>query len=200
MHLTAPAIICAVRPHGEVGAIVRALTAEHGLLAGYVRGGRSRQHRPTLQPGNIVRGEWRARTAEQLPSLTVELEHSRAPLFGEPLAAAGIEWSTALTAAALPEASPYPTLHAGLMATLDAIEAAPSARGWAVALVRYELLMLSALGYGGAPFPEDHGWPSTLAALKASGAALDRHVFEGRWRDLSDARSRLIARLERAAA
>jgi DNA repair protein RecO (recombination protein O) len=39
MHVAAPAIICAVRAHGEHGAIVRALTPEDGLLAGYVRGG-----------------------------------------------------------------------------------------------------------------------------------------------------------------
>ena len=31
---------------------------------------------------------------------------------------------------------------------LGAIEAAPSARGWAAALVRYELLMLAELGFG----------------------------------------------------
>ena len=61
MHLRAPAIIVAIRPHGESGAIVRALTAEAGLLAGYVRGGRSRQHRPVLQPGNIILGDWRDR-------------------------------------------------------------------------------------------------------------------------------------------
>ena len=31
---------------------------------------------------------------------------------------------------------------------LGAIEAAPSARGWAAALVRYELLLLAELGFG----------------------------------------------------
>ncbi|MEC7933341.1 MAG: DNA repair protein RecO C-terminal domain-containing protein, partial [Pseudomonadota bacterium] len=31
---------------------------------------------------------------------------------------------------------------------LDAVEAAPAARGWAVALVRYELLLLAELGFG----------------------------------------------------
>uniref|UniRef100_UPI0015760DD4 recombination protein O N-terminal domain-containing protein n=1 Tax=Sphingomonas bacterium TaxID=1895847 RepID=UPI0015760DD4 len=55
MHIETEAIVCAVRAHGEHGAIVRALTAEHGLLAGYVRGGRSRRLRPVLVPGNVVR-------------------------------------------------------------------------------------------------------------------------------------------------
>jgi DNA repair protein RecO (recombination protein O) len=148
MHLATTAIVLAIRPHGESGAIVRALTAEAGLMAGYVRGGRSRQLRPMLQPANVILGDWRARTPEQLPALTVELVHSRAPMFREPLPAAAFEWATALTAAALPEEQPYPQIHAALGGLLDAIEAAPAARGWAAALVRYELLLLAALGFG----------------------------------------------------
>ncbi|ODP36919.1 DNA repair protein RecO [Sphingomonas turrisvirgatae] len=148
MHLNTTAIVLAIRPHGEAGAIVRALTGEAGMLAGYVRGGRSRALRPVLQPGNVVLGGWRARTAEQLPALTVELAHSRAPMFREPLPAAAIEWATALTAAVLPEGQAYPQVHSALGGVLDAIEAAPAARGWAVALVRYELLVLAALGFG----------------------------------------------------
>jgi DNA repair protein RecO (recombination protein O) len=148
MHLNAQAIVLAIRPHGESGAIVRALTAEAGMLAGYVRGGRSRQLRPVLQPGNVILGDWRARTEEQLPALTAELIHSRAPMFREPLPAAAFEWATALTAAALPEGQAYPQVHSALGGMRDAVEAAPAARGWAVALVRYELLVLAALGFG----------------------------------------------------
>jgi len=148
MHLRAEAIILAVRAHGEHGAIVRALTAEDGLQPGYVRGGHSRRLRPILQPANLVLAEWRARTEDQLAGLTVELIHSRAPLFAEPLPAAALDWTTALTAAALPEAQPYPRIHAALAGLLDAIEAAPAARGWAAALARYELLMLAELGFG----------------------------------------------------
>lgn len=148
MHLIASALILSVRAHGEHGAIVRGFTGEAGVQPGYVRGGHSRRLRPVLQPGNVVRGEWRARTEEQLPGLTVELEHSRATIFSEPLAAAGIDWATALTAATLPEGHGYPRLYAALSGLLDAIEAAPSARGWAGALVRYELLLLAELGFG----------------------------------------------------
>ena len=50
--LTADAIVCAVRAHGEHGAILRALTQEAGLVAGYVRGGRSRRpHAPLFAAG-----------------------------------------------------------------------------------------------------------------------------------------------------
>ena len=148
MHLRAEAIILSVRAHGEHGAIVRALTESDGLQAGYVRGGRSRRLKPILQPANIVLGDWRARTEEQLAGLTVELIHSRAPLFREPLPAAALDWVVAVTAALLPEGQAYPRLHAALDGVLGAVEAAPAARGWAVALVRYELLLLAELGFG----------------------------------------------------
>jgi DNA repair protein RecO (recombination protein O) len=146
--LRAEAIICAVRAHGEHGAIVRALTEEAGLVAGYVRGGRSRRLRPILMPGNLVALELRARTEEQLGGATIELLESRAPLLAEPLAAAALDWVTSLTAATLPESQPYPALYSALSAVLDAIGFASSARQWAAALARYELLLLAELGFG----------------------------------------------------
>jgi DNA repair protein RecO (recombination protein O) len=148
MRLETQAIICAVRPHGEHGAIVRALTPSDGIQAGYVRGGRSRALRPVLLPGNLVACEYRARTADQLPHLTAEISVSRGALLSEPLPAAAIDWVTALTATALPEGQPYPFLYLALDGLLGAIDAAPSARGWATALARYELLLLSELGFG----------------------------------------------------
>ena len=146
--LATSAIVCSLRQHGEHGAIAPLLTPDHGLIAGYVRGGRSRAMRPVLLPGNSVAATFRARTEEQLASLTVELAHSRAPLHAEPLPAAAIDWACALTAIALPEGTPYPALHSALDGVLGAVEAAPAARGWAVALVRYELLLLAELGFG----------------------------------------------------
>ena len=148
MHIATEAIVCAVLPHGEHGAIVRLLTPADGLQPGYVRGGRSRRLRPVLLPGNIVAADLRARADTQLAALSVELVESRAALLQEPLAAAAIAWVTALTATTLPEAQPYPMVHAGLDGLLVAIGSAPSARGWAAALARYELLLLGELGFG----------------------------------------------------
>ena len=185
MHIRAPAIIVAVRAHGEHGAVVRAVTAEHGLLAGYVRGGRSRHLRPVLIPGNIVDAEFRARSEAQLAALTVELSHSRAALLAEPLAAAGIAWVTALAAVALPEGHPYPRIHAALDGALQAIELAPSARGWAPAIAGYEDTLLSALGYG-----EDNVRRTTRDRLT--------DILSGRRADILDARVRLFDLLDRA--
>ncbi len=148
MRVTTEAIVCALRAHGEHGAVVRLMTPESGLLAAYVRGARGRRMRPILIAGNMVETQLSARTDSQLPQATVELVHSRGPLLSEPLPAAAIEWVTVLTATALPESQPYPRLYEALEGLLDAIEAAPAAIGWGAALVRYELLLLAELGFG----------------------------------------------------
>jgi DNA repair protein RecO (recombination protein O) len=142
------AIVCALRSHGEHGAIVRLMTPGSGLIAVYVRGARGRRMRPVLMAGNVVQAQLSARTETQLPQAVIELVHSRGPLLSEPLPAAAIEWATVLTATALPEGQPYPRLYEALGGLLDAIEAAPSASGWGAALVRFELLLLAELGFG----------------------------------------------------
>jgi DNA repair protein RecO (recombination protein O) len=148
MHFSTSAIVVALRPHGEHGAVVRLMTPEHGLQAAYVRGARGRRLRPLLLPGNQVEATLSARTETQLPQATLELLHSRGPLLAEPLPATVIDWTCALTATALPENQPYPRLYAALDGLLAAVEAAPSASGWGAALVRYELLLLAELGFG----------------------------------------------------
>lgn len=148
MNIETPAIVCALRTHAEYGAVVRLMTPADGLQAAYVRGARGRRMRPVLMPGNQVQARLRSRTDEQLAHAEIELSHSRAPLLSEPLPAAAIDWVTALTAVALPEAQPFPRLYGALDALLALIEAAPSALGWASLLVRYELLLLAELGFG----------------------------------------------------
>jgi DNA repair protein RecO (recombination protein O) len=177
MRLITQATVIALRPHGEHGAIVRTLTPEEGVQPGYVRGGRSRRLRPVLLPGNVVQAEYRARTEDQLAQLSVELVHSRAPLLAEALPAAAIDWACALTAAALPEGQAYPRLHEALDGVLSAVEASPNAKGWASALVRYELLLLAELGFG-----------LDLSQCAASGATEDlRYVSPKSGRAVSEA-------------
>ena len=191
MQIDAGAIVCGVKHHGEHGAIVRCLTEAHGLLAGYIQGARSKAMRPLLIPGNGVAGVWKQRTENQLASLTVESVHSRGHLLGEPLASAAIEWATALTAASLPEAHPYPRLHAALDGVLTAIENAPSARGWAQALADYEALLISELGYGEAGLGDQ--------TMTQNRTRLVRHILGDR-QDMFAARERLVDRLKKAVA
>ena len=198
MQLKAPAIVLAARPHGENAVILRALTEEAGLVAAYVAGGQGRRLRPVVIPGNAVEADIRARSASQLPFGKVELVTSRAPWLNEPLPAAAILWVTALTASTLPERNPYPSLYEALSGLLDAICHAPSARGWAPALISYEVLLLRELGYGGAK-PQAVDLPQTIAALRALAPALERYLLADRRGDAMAARTRLIERLARIA-
>lgn len=198
MHLHAPAIVCAARPHAETASIARVLTAEHGLIAGYVAGGRGRRLRPVLIPGNMVAAELSARSESQLPFLKLELVRSRGPWLGEPLASAAIGWATALAAVALPERQPFPPLYEALAAALDAICLAPSARGWTPLLLGYERLLLRELGYGTrAAVPDDEDWAALLGRFDRQGAALARHALAGRAGDAMAARAMLRERLAR---
>lgn len=198
MLIRAPAILCAARAHGEHGAVVRLLTAEHGLIAAYVAGARGRTMRPVLIPGNLVEAELRARTESQLPSARLELVTSRGPWLAEPLASAGIAWATTLTAQVLPEGQPFPELHSALEALLDAICLAPSARGWARALAGYEVLLLRELGFGNAPAPPgEEPWDRLIARLERQGIAIDNRLLADPRRDVMAARAILLDRLKR---
>ncbi len=193
-----PAIVCAMRLHGETGAVVRLLTAEHGLVAAYVAGARGRLLRPVVIPGNRVAAEILARHGSQLPSARLELVRSCGPWLAEPLPAAALAWSTALTAATLPERQPYPPLHAALSALIDAVCAAPSARGWMPALLGFETLLLRELGYGeaGSRLRSDD-WAAQLAQFDRIGKALARYPLADRRSDVMAARAMLRDRLAR---
>lgn len=198
MQLRAPAIVCAVRPHGETAAIVRLLTEEAGIVGVYVAGGRGRQMRPILIPGNRVDAEIRARSESQLPFARLELLESRGPWLTEPLPAAAITWVAALTATALPERQAYPPLYDALGAVLDAVCAAPSARGWIMPLLSYEVLMLRELGFG-VPVarPEAGDWTAMLCAFDLIGQELARYPLADRRTDVMAARALLRERLAR---
>jgi DNA repair protein RecO (recombination protein O) len=198
MHLRAPALVCATRAHGETGVIVRLLTAEHGLIGGYVAGGRGRDLRPVLIPGNLVSAELTSRHGSQLPTARLELVSSRGPWLTEPLPAAAISWATVLTAATLPERHAYPALYDALSALLDAICAAPSARGWMMGLLSYEALLLRELGYG-TPVnrPDSDDWPVLLHTFDRLGTALARNLLAERRSDVMAARDLLRERLSR---
>lgn len=200
MHLRAPAILLSSRPHGETGAIIRALTADHGLVAGYVAGGRGRQLRPVMIPGNRVALDLAARSPGQLPFARIELERSHAALMTEPVPAAAIGWVCALTAAALPERAAFPPLYDALDALLEAVSVAPSARGWLAGLYAYEALLLAELGYSGQALARPDPAADTaslLAALGALKAPIANSLLDDARRDVMAARDQLMVRLAR---
>jgi len=200
MDFRGPAIVCSGRPHGETAVIARLLTADRGLVGAYIAGGRGRQLRPIVLPGNLVEAEVRSRSDNQLPFGRLELLQSRGPWLSEPLPAAGIAWVTALTAAALPERQPFPRLFEALDALLTAITVAPSARGWAVPMLSYEVLLLRELGYGvTVSRPEEGDWPAIFQAFDRLGRELARYPLAERRADVMAARAMVRERWSRIA-
>ncbi|WP_340589308.1 DNA repair protein RecO [Erythrobacter alti] len=191
MQLRAPAILLAARQHGETAVVARFLTEEYGLIAGYVAGGRGRNLRPVVIPGNAVEVQLSAKSDSQLPFAKVELTQSRGAWLGEPLPAAAISWVCALTATALPERQPYASLYEALGGTLDAICNAPSARGWASALVGYEALLLRELGYGGAGGRPEGDLAQIIEVMDELAEPLDHYLLADRRGDVMAARTRL---------
>ena len=201
MQLTSPAIVVAARAHGETAVIARLFTHEAGVVAAYVAGGRGRQLRPVVIPGNVVSAEIRAKSDSQLPFARLELATSRGPWLSEPLPSAAIAWACAVTAATLPERNPYPALHAALGALLDAICHAPSARGWVEALIGYETLLLRELGYGarsgGGQRPEIADLGQTLEILDRLERPIATYLIADMRADVMAARRQLRDRLAR---
>lgn len=196
MHLTAPAILVAARPHGETAVIARMLTEESGLVAAYVAGGRGRQLRPVVIPGNLVQADIRAKSDSQLPFARLELVTSRGPWLSEPLPAAAIAWVTALTASVLPERNAYPALYDALGGLLDAICSAQAARQWVEALAVYEALMLRELGYGGER-PGIANLGQALEILDRQEPLIARYLLADTRTDVLAARQLLRQRLAR---
>lgn len=198
MDFRASAIVCAARSHGETAVIARLLTSDHGLVVGYIAGGRGRELRPVLIPGNRVEAEFKSRTENQLPFVRLELTESRGPWLGEPLPTAAIGWVTALAASSLPERQPYPALFQALGGLLDAICVAPSARGWMMPLLSYEVLLMRELGYG-VPIarPDREEWPEMLRVFDRLGEYLLRYPLAERRGDVMAARLLLRERLAR---
>ena len=142
------AIVLAVRAHGETGAILEALTREHGRHAGLVHGGASRKAKAMLQPGNSLRVTWRARLEENLGSFHIEAAKMRAGVMLEHREAlAGLNAFTSVASAVLPEREPHrPVFEAGEI-LLDAI-ADDGFEHWGPLYVRWEAGLLEELGFG----------------------------------------------------
>ncbi len=135
-----------MRRHGETSAIIEVFTAAHGRHAGVVRGGAGRRMGPVLQPGAQLDLTWRARLEEHLGSFTVEpLQNRAAILMGDRLALSGLNAVVALLLFALPERAPFPALYRATVALLDLLGRSDD---WGFAYLRWELLLLSELGFG----------------------------------------------------
>jgi DNA repair protein RecO (recombination protein O) len=145
MYWSDEGIVVGTRRHGESNAIIEVMTRHHGRHLGLVRGGAGSRQRPVLQPGNSLHVEWRARLDEHLGHYTVEaLKLRTAALLALPHAVYGVTHLSALCRL-LPERDPHPAVHEMLEETFDRLDDASDV---AVRVVRFEMMMLSELGFG----------------------------------------------------
>lgn len=140
------AYVLSARAHGETGAIVELLTANHGKYAAHVAGGASRRMKPFLQAGARTIVHYRARVSDQLGSAQLEpVGEGPSALFDDRMALAGLSAAAAVAAAALPEREPHP----GVFFAFEALTAALAMPEiWPAVFVRFEAGLLQELGFG----------------------------------------------------
>ena len=142
-------IVLSARRYGESAAIVSLLTRTHGRHAGIVLGGAGRRARGVYEPGNRVAATWRARLSEHLGHYACELAESRAAaLLDDALRLAALTSATALLDAALPEREPHARLYDGLDSLVGHLCDPATGTWWPARYVRFELDLLSDLGFG----------------------------------------------------
>jgi DNA repair protein RecO (recombination protein O) len=153
------AIVLGSRRHGEANSILELMTRDHGRHLGLVRGGAGSRLRPVLQPGNRIGCTWRARLDEHLGVYAVETLDARAASF-LPVSHAlyGMTHLAALCRL-LPERDPQPVIYTRLGEVLQVLL---DPRRAGASVVRFELHLLSELGYG-----------LDLASCAASGTGTD---------------------------
>lgn len=145
MEWTEDGIVLSARRHGESSLVVSVLTRERGRNKGLARGG-ARRGRGALEPGTLVSAHWSARLSEHLGLWRIEAGTAyAAALLDDPLRLACLEAAADLGDSALPERHAYPSVYDGLLALLDALECD---QAWAPLHLRWELDLLTALGYG----------------------------------------------------
>ncbi|MEI6159987.1 MAG: DNA repair protein RecO [Roseococcus sp.] len=143
----APAIVLAIRPHGEGGAVVTVLTEAMGRHAGLAKGGATRGQSALWQPGNLVEARWVARLADQLGSLSGEMVHAAASLaLDDALALSVLTSACAVAEGALPERIAHPGSFHGLVGVIAALARGPDHA--LPLLVHWEATLLAELGYG----------------------------------------------------
>ncbi len=143
-------VVLSARKYGEYDAILEVLTRDHGRHAGIVKGGFGRKKRGDIQPGNEVVVKWRGRLETHLGTYTLEVRNARSVAFlYSPAKLAALNSCCSLLCVAMAENEVHEKLYNGLLAFLDVLEASDEDTGiWAPLLIRWELGLLTELGFG----------------------------------------------------
>ena len=143
-------IILSLRKYGEFDAILDIFTRDHGRHAGIVKGGLGRRQRGNIQPGNEVEVTWRGRLETHLGTYSIELKNARAVNYlYSPGKLAALNSCSGLLCLAIAENEKHEPLLDGFIAFLDALETAnDDIKNWGPLFVKWELGLLSELGFG----------------------------------------------------
>ena len=147
MHWRDEGLILGGRKFGESGLVLDVLTRSRGRRSGLVYGGASRKKRGQYEPGNQVELSWTGRLEEQLGRFDVaeatKLRASR--LLDRPDALAAVASVCAILRGVLNEGDEAGSaVFEATQMLLDAMEDDV----WRALYVRWELGLLSALGFG----------------------------------------------------
>ncbi len=139
-------IILSQRPYKESYSLVSVFTYHQGRYSGIIRLGRQPSMRAQLQPGNFVQAQWQARLSEHLGSWKFESEQMPwTHLLSSPHRLAALSSACTLLDKALPERHPYSDLYDNFVELLSILL---SDQDWQRAYLRFELNLLSCLGFG----------------------------------------------------
>ena len=146
MSFSDDAIVLESRPHGETHAIANVFTRDHGRRAALVYGGQGRRMGAILQPGNLVRVDWKGRNNDALGvfSLEIKIAHAAA-LMQERLSLAALTSVCAVASQCFAEREAHPNSYDALCVLLDHLD---SEENWPALMARWELGMLRELGFG----------------------------------------------------
>lgn len=139
-------VLIDLKVHGEKNSVIRVLTENHGLCAGLVRGGQTKQYRSSLQPGAQLNVDWFARLPEHLGTFRVDVKKGRSMLFmGEKLNLYAFNSVCSMILLFLPDREPERELY---FKTIDVIEEIDRGTLWLKNYVEWEILFLQEIGFG----------------------------------------------------
>ena len=142
-------LILSIRPHGERNAVISLLTEENGRHAGLVRAYDASSKRGTVQIGNLVQAEWRARLIDQLGRYQFELIKNPSAMFlDDAVKLAGLSSCCAILDVSLPERDANLSVWQATRALIDIISLADHLEEWLGSYIKWEMNLLQQLGFG----------------------------------------------------
>lgn len=142
------AIVLSARPYGESAAILRVLTSEHGLHAGYVHSAqRSGRLRSIVELGNIVNVTWQSKTdGDALGTYQLETVHAIGPhLYEDGQRLLSVQSMCQILDLVLPERESQEALFESSFAYCRNVGVSEH---WLAMYVVWEMSLLNALGFG----------------------------------------------------